>query len=65
MHDYDSVCPGCGEDASRTALPDVIHAFRVCECDMDSHAHIVDQLWHVRCYLAAHCGDANEEPEAA
>ncbi len=52
-HRTTRMCPGCKKDLSVVALFKLVYTFRECGCKTAPYKHLVEQLWHGRCYQDA------------
>lgn len=52
-HEFQSTCPGCGEDVNRVALTTLVYVFERCDCEHATYQHLVERLWHARCFKAS------------
>lgn len=43
------ICPGCGQDCSTVGVAALAYTFEECDCDRHDYAHLVEQLWHLKC----------------
>jgi len=52
-HAFASICPGCKKNLSQTGVTYLIYEFVSCSCKKCSYKHLVEQLWHRSCFIAA------------
>jgi hypothetical protein len=52
-HEVYRVCPRCQGDVSHTTILEVVYTFEPCTCGRLEYLHLVEQLWHRRCFLLA------------
>jgi hypothetical protein len=52
-------CPVDGEDTLSTTLVKLAYVFRTCNCGTPDYAHLVEQLYHLKC-LTSFRGAAEE-----
>ena len=45
-------CLVCDGDMQRCAITLIVYTFEVCKCDSAPYAHIFEQLWHRKCFMA-------------
>lgn len=50
-----STCPICGDDSIGTALVDVLYKFEPCSCGDPEYTHLVQQMYHIKCYEESVC----------
>ena len=53
QHSFTKMCPGCKKDLTATGLTYLVYEFVTCKCKKVSYAHLVEQLWHRSCFVAA------------
>ena len=59
-HPNAAICPGCGHDMLRVGVVDIAYVYEPCTCDLATYTHIVETLWHRRCFLKS--GGEYREP---
>lgn len=52
LHAIGSSCPKCTRSVARVALVKLVYAFAVCGCDKFSYSHLVEQVWHRKCFVS-------------
>jgi hypothetical protein len=45
-----TICPACRKNLRTTALHDIVYTFEPCSCDVAPYNHLVETLWHRRCF---------------
>lgn len=48
-----SQCPGCNEDLGGVAMMNLVYTFTACDCDKAVYVHLVEQVWHRKCFANA------------
>lgn len=62
-HPQAKVCPGCMLDVSTTGITHLLYTHVVCKCrvaDAD-YDHLVEQLWHINCFVASRSKASRDE----
>ena len=58
-HKQAGVCPGCKLNVINTAVVKLVYKPTECNCEKVEYTHLVDQLWHETCFIAAHAPKLN------
>lgn len=52
-HERSRYCPDCDEQLDVVALIHLVYSFESCSCDQYDFDHLVEQMWHRRCFVTA------------
>ena len=50
-HEWSKICPVCNEDCSGTGINKLVWSSEICKCDVAKYNHLVEQLWHRKCFI--------------
>jgi len=50
-HSHRHDCPECGQSIMQTAIVDLVYTFEVCTCDEVPYTHLMETIWHRRCFV--------------
>ena len=56
LRDHHSIarkCRICKSETARTAIVDLVYTFEVCSCELAPYDHLVETLYHRKCFEAA------------
>ncbi len=51
-HRYAPTCE-CGADVRRAPIVNLVYTFEVCRCGSPDFDHLVERLWHRKCFVTS------------
>jgi hypothetical protein len=49
-HGINRDCPGCKKSVMTMAIVKLVYGYISCKCDVAPYVHLVEQIWHRKCY---------------
>lgn len=62
-HARNRACRVCGGDTHRAAMVHLAYTFEACNCPSAPYTHLVETLWHRRCFVAHESGSLSAQQE--